>query len=77
MNFLYVLCEASRVKIRVYNAAAELVAEYDTNGSPGANVYPVNASVFSHGIYYYFVQTSGVSGVRQSKPTKFAVSRVP
>ncbi|HJT25279.1 MAG TPA: T9SS type A sorting domain-containing protein [bacterium] len=77
LNFLYVLCEASQVKVRVYNAAGGLVATYGTSGSTGPNVYPVDATVFSHGIYYYFVQTAGPSGTRKSKTTKFAVTRAP
>ena len=77
LNFFYLLCEAGQIKIRVYNPAMGLVATYNTNGSTGPNVYPVDATVFSHGVYYYFVQTSGVSGGRKSKPTKFAVTRAP
>jgi len=72
-----VLCEAGAVRIRVYNPARSLVASYSTAGSPGPNVYPVDASVFSHGIYYYFVQSTGPSGTRQSRPVKFAVTRSP
>jgi len=77
MRFLFVLCEAAKVNIRVYNPAVGLVASYSTNGFPGPNVYPVDASVFSHGVYYYFVQSSGPSGVLRSKPMKFAVVRSP
>ena len=77
MKFLFVRCEAGAVKIRVYNPAVGLAASYATTGAPGPNVYPVDASVFSHGVYYYFVESSGPSGGRRSKPTKFAVTRSP
>lgn len=75
MNILYVLCEPGSVKIQVYNSAAELVATYATNGTPGPNVYPANITGFSHGVYYYFVTFNGSSGEKKSKPSKFAVIR--
>jgi len=77
LNFLFVLCEASQAKIIVFNAAAVQVASYATNGVPGPNIYPADITRFSHGIYYYFVQTRGASGDRKSKRMKFAVVRSP
>lgn len=75
MKFLYVLCEAGTVKIRVYNAAGELVAGYAAAGSSGPNVYSADITGFSQGVYYYFVFFDGPSGSRKSKSTKFAVTR--
>ena len=77
MNFLFVLCEASQVKISVYNSVVGLAATYNTSGVPGPNIYPADITRYSHGIYYYFVQTQGTSGTRKSKPAKFSVIRTP
>jgi len=75
MNLLYVLCESSTVQIKVFNSAAQWVGSFTTEGSSGSNVYPMDISSFSYGVYFYLLQSTGPSGTRKSNPVKFAVVR--
>jgi hypothetical protein len=77
LNFLYVLCETSRVQIQVFNAGGAPVAKWDLTGDAGNNLYPADVSKFSHGIYYYYVSAQGVSGPKRSQLNKFCLTRSP
>jgi hypothetical protein len=69
------LCGKSSLDIRVYNSAADLVAIYPLRGVGGPNTFPVDVGRLSPGLYYYIVEARGLTGVRRSKPVKFAVVR--
>jgi hypothetical protein len=75
MNISCVLCEFSTVTIAVYNVAAEKIASYDFSGANGTNVYSLNITGFSHGVYFFIIQSSGPSGNRKSNIEKFAIVR--
>jgi hypothetical protein len=75
MNLTCNLCEPSSVVVTVYNTAAERVAIYDEQGESGANIYSLNISSFSHGVYFILIQSTGPSGGRKSNTMKFAVVR--
>jgi hypothetical protein len=78
MTVYCLLCEHALVKINLFNASGQKVLTlYPLAGADGANTYPVDLTGFSHGIYYYLVETMGGSGSHRSKPYKFAVIRSP
>jgi hypothetical protein len=77
LNFSVLLASGGTTNIRVYNAGGDLVAAYPLTGMAGSNVYTADISSYSHGIYYYLVESDGPSGKQKSKPEKFAVLRYP
>jgi hypothetical protein len=78
MTIYCLLCQSSQVKIDIYNAAGQKVDTfYSLVGMAGPNNYEIDLTGYSHGIYYYLVETTGSGGTIQSKPGKFAVIRWP
>ncbi|HTA75786.1 MAG TPA: T9SS type A sorting domain-containing protein [bacterium] len=75
MNLSCNLCESSTVVVTVYNVAGEKTGTYNYLGVSGTNVFAVNISGFSYGIYFLKMQSTGPSGSRQSVIKKFAITR--
>jgi len=53
MNLSCNLCESSTVVVSVYNVAGEKTGTYNYVGVSGTNVFSVNISGFSYGIYFF------------------------
>jgi hypothetical protein len=77
LKFLYVLCETSRVQIQVFNSGGARVANWETGGDPGNNLYSADVSRFSHGVYYFYLTAQGPSGTKRSQLSKFCMTRSP
>jgi hypothetical protein len=54
-----------------------LVGNFPAGGANGTNIFSLDISGYSHGIYFYIVRVVGPSGPRASRPTKFSIIRSP
>ncbi len=76
VRVVYNMPESGTVRIRVYNEAGNLVADFQQMEPAGLQQTPLDISYYNPGIYLYLVTLSLDSGAQSSLPSgKFAVVR--
>ena len=62
LHFRFVLSSSMTVRVRVLDAQGVLVADVTESCRSGTNLFTLNISAFSAGVYYYQIDAGGQSG---------------